>query len=110
VILVYYLAAGLGVASVYVIRSIGAALLLWSRLGIHYSTHTAFAVTLGVSIAISRPRWRWAMGSVVIAYLALILINGYHSAGDVLVSGVVAAAVSFPWHLLLARHGASTGA
>ena len=90
----YLAATVLGVIGVYLVALVDFALGLWSRVGLDYSTHTAFATTLAISIRRSRPSWAWALGAVLLLNAALILALGFHSVGDVITSTIVAAAVS----------------
>ena len=92
----YFTAAAVGVAAIYLIALVDFALGLWSRAGLDYSTHTAFATTLAISIWRSRPSWVWVLGAVVLANAVLILSLGFHSLGDVVTSTMVAAAVTPP--------------
>lgn len=92
----YFTATALGVAAIYLVAGVDFALGLWSRVGLDYSTHTAFATTLAISIRRSRPGWIWAMGTALVVNAALILALGFHSFGDVVTSTIVAAAVTPP--------------
>lgn len=90
----YLAATVLGVAGIYLVALVDFALGLWSRAGLDYSTHTAFATTIAISIWRSRPGWVWALGAVLLVNAVLILVLGFHSAGDVITSTIVAAAVT----------------
>lgn len=90
----YLAATALGVAGIYLVALVDFALGLWSRAGLDYSTHTAFATTLAISIWRSRPGWIWTLGAVLLLNAALILALGFHSLGDVITSTIVAAAVT----------------
>lgn len=90
----YLAATALGVAGIYLVALVDFALGLWSRAGLDYSTHTAFATTLAISIWRSRPGWIWTLGAVLLLNAALILALGFHSIGDVMTSTLVAAAVT----------------
>ena len=91
-------ATALGVAGIYVVMFADRSLHLWQRYHADYSTHTAFATTLTVSLMVLRPAWRPALLGVWIAYLALIVFLRYHSAGDVIVAAMIAIIVTLPWH------------
>jgi hypothetical protein len=93
----YLAATALGVVGIYLVALVDFALSLWNWVGLDYSTHTAFATTLAISIWRSRPGWSWALGAVLLLNAALILALGFHSVGDVVTSTVVAAIVTFPW-------------
>lgn len=90
----YLAATALGVIGIYLVALVDFALGFWSRAGLDYSTHTAFATTLAISIWRSRPGWVWFLGVILLLNAALILALGFHSAGDVLTSTAVAAAVT----------------
>lgn len=90
----YLLLAALGVVGIYLVAGVDFALGLWSRAGLDYSKHTAFATTLAISLWRSRPDWGWALGAVLLVNIALILALGFHSIGDVLTSAIVAALVT----------------
>lgn len=90
----YLVTAALGVAAIYLVALVDFALGLWSRAGLDYSTHMAFATTLAISIWRSRPGWVWALGAVLLVNAALILALGFHSVGDIVTSTIAAAAVT----------------
>lgn len=92
------LATALGVAGIYVVMFADRSLHLWQRYHADYSTHTAFATTLTVSLMLMRPAWRVGLLTVWIAYLVLIVVNGYHSVSDVLIAAAIAIIVTLPWH------------
>jgi membrane-associated phospholipid phosphatase len=94
----YLVATALGVAGIYLVAALDFALGLWSRAGLDYSTHTAFATTLAISLWRSRPGWVWALGAVLLVNALLILALGFHSLGDVVTSTIVAAAVALIQH------------
>lgn len=101
----YYLAAALGLAGIYAVAGVDVVFSLWGRQGLDYSTHTAFAVSLALSIGLSRPRWAWALGITLLANAVLIVALGFHGVTDVVTSGVVAVLVTLPWSLTLGRRG-----
>lgn len=95
----YLTATALGVAGIYLVAALDFTLALWSRVGLDYSTHTAFVTTLAISLWRSRPSWAWALGAVLLTNALLILGLGFHSLGDVVTSTIVAAAVTLPWYV-----------
>ena len=96
----------LGVACIYVVGFADRLLQLWSRVHGDYSTHTAFATTLTLSLLLWRPGWRVALLVVWLSYLVLIVVIGYHSPADVVSAAVVAVVVTLPWHVAARRfHG-----
>ncbi len=93
------LPTALGVGSIYVVWYADRQLLLWQRYQADYSTHTAFATTLTLSLLILRPAWRTPLLAVWGGYLALIVILRYHTLADVAIAALVAVIVTLPWHL-----------
>lgn len=97
--LAYFVATALGLASIYAVMAIDHSLLIWQRFGGDYSTHTAFAASLVISMMMWRRSWRVGLVAVLLGYAALIVIIGYHRAVDVFTSGAVAMLITFPWHV-----------
>ncbi len=97
----YLVATALSVAAIYAVMFIDRRFPIWERFGGDYSTHTAFATALVVSMCIRRARWRVALISVWLAYVALILIVGYHGLADVVTAAMAAVLITLPWHLAL---------
>ena len=93
------LPTALGVGSIYVVWYADRQLRLWQTYGGDYSTHAAFATTLALSLLILRPAWRTMLIGIWIGYLALIVINRYHTIADVAAAAGVAIIVTLPWHL-----------
>ena len=52
-------------------------------IGVHYSTHTAFALALAAFVVGYVPRTLVPLCVALVAYLALIVYLGYHSVADV---------------------------
>jgi len=94
----YYLAAGAAIGVVYVVRSIDARHQIWSSIGLDYSTHSAFAASLAVSLSAFRRRWLIPVVLSLVAYFCLQLYMRYHSPLDIISSSVLAAAVAFALH------------
>jgi hypothetical protein len=93
------LPTALGVGSIYVVWYADRQLRLWQMYQADYSTHAAFATTLALSLLILRPAWRMPLLGVWAGYLALIVINRYHTVADVVVAALIAIVVTLPWHL-----------
>ncbi len=98
VIVLYLVSTTLGVACIYLIAGIDSAFRLWPRAGLDFSTHTAFATTLLVSLWAARPGWIWGLGTVLVGYAALMVGLGFHGVADVCTAAIVAAAVTLPLH------------
>jgi len=88
----------LAVGCVYVVQGIDRSWLVWQRYGGDYSTHTAFATALAVSLAM-RPIWRPVIGGVWLAYLFLIVFLGFHTATDVASAGILLGFVTALLHI-----------
>ena len=104
----FFAATGIGMAIMYALGWLDQRLLIWSAMGLDYSTHTGFAIVLIVSI------WHWnrragALGTAVgMAYAVLMLYQRYHTAADVLSTAVVITA--FTWIVHGARRAIATAA
>ena len=94
----FVIPTALGIACIYVVQFIDTRLSLWQRYGGDYSTHTAFATTIVLSLIARNPGWKWAMGGVWLAYLGLIIFLRFHTVADVVAAAIVAAFVTLPWH------------
>jgi hypothetical protein len=92
----YGVAAAAGLAAIYGVAALDARFGLWSALGLDYSTHTAYAVSLATTIAVWDRRWTKAVALAVGAYALLILLIGYHDLADVLSAALVAALATWP--------------
>lgn len=98
------LPTALGVASIYAVWFADRQLRLWQTYRADYSTHTAFATTLTLSLLILRPAWRTLLLGVWAGYLILIVVNRYHTVADVAVAALIGFVVALPWHLAVRRH------
>ena len=77
-----WLATALSIALVYIVKTVDGKLDLWERIDGNYSTHSALAAALAISlIFLDRPRRFLALG-IFIAYEALIVLLGFHSILD----------------------------
>lgn len=71
---------------------------LWPRLGLDYSTHTAFAVAIITSLAVVSFRWLFFLIPCLIGYAGLMLYLGYHTMADILTTAVVIAPITWRIH------------
>ena len=71
---------------------------LWPRLGLDYSTHTAFAVAIITSLAVVSFRWLFFLIPCLIGYAGLMLYLGYHTMVDILTTALVIAPVTWGIH------------
>jgi hypothetical protein len=95
----YYVCSGVGVGLVYVVAAVDSRFGLWSAIGLDYSTHTAFAVSVAASACFWNWLWLRPLLAVLIAYAALILFLGYHGILDILTAGAVALAGTAASHV-----------
>lgn len=98
-LLTFGLPAVLGLAGIYLVMALDKRFLLWQRYHGDYSTHTAFATTVVISLLFWRPSWKVPLVAVWLSYLALIIFLGYHTLTDVVAAAVVAFVITIPLHL-----------
>ncbi len=99
----YYISTGAAIAFVYLVRAIDNHYQLWTSLGLDYSTHSAFAASLVVSIGTFHRRWLVPLACAAIPYFSLELVMRYHGLVDVLSSATLAAAAAIMVHLAAMR-------
>jgi hypothetical protein len=87
----YYVSTGAAIGFVYLVRALDDRYLLWTSLGLDYSTHSAFAASLVVSIGAVYRRWLAPLVCAAIAYFSLELVMRYHGLADILSSATLAA-------------------
>lgn len=85
----YAAAAGGGVLFVYLVKFLDARFGWWQAANLDYSTHSAFAASLAVSLAFFRPRWSAPLAVSFIVYAAIVLLL-FHRLGDILSSAILA--------------------
>jgi hypothetical protein len=91
------LTIGALLAIAYGLMLVDRRLSIWSRFGLDYSTHTAVALVLVAFLAASKPRLSPVWWSSLIAYVLLMLYQGYHTLSDIIVTGVVVVVVGPAW-------------
>ncbi|OZG75178.1 hypothetical protein BTA51_01985 [Hahella sp. CCB-MM4] len=62
--------------------------LIWASFGGDYSTHTAFAIAMGVSISITTRMTKWIIGALLL-YSLVMLYQGYHSILDIVTTSII---------------------
>ena len=87
----YYAACCIGIGFVYLVKALDERFLLWSAVHLDYSTHSAFAASLVVSIAIFQRLWLRALVGSLVLYFGIILLLRYHSVPDLITAGVLSA-------------------
>jgi hypothetical protein len=99
----YYVSAGAAIGIVYLVRAIDSRGQIWASLGLHFSTHSAFAASLVVSMSALHRRWVVPLVVAAVLYFSLELIMRYHSLLDILSSAALAAIAALLLHLATAR-------
>lgn len=92
----FWVVALLSIGLVYLLSHFCHAPGKWLGPGMNYSTHTAVAVSLGVTLSLCRLAFFPVAAVVVGAYLWAITLLGYHTPGD----AISTAAVILPLALL----------
>jgi hypothetical protein len=96
--IVYYVCAATAVAMVYVLRAVDARYQIWASGGLDFSTHTAFATSLAVSLIALDRRWLAPALTALALDFALMVVLRYHSVLDIVYSAPLAAAVAALLH------------
>ena len=95
----FYAAAAFGIGFVYLVMAADNSFGLWRSFGLDYSTHSAFAAALVVSLAIHFRKWLLPLAGSLALYLALIVLMGYHGILDVLSAALVVSVATLLVHL-----------
>lgn len=101
-----WLAFFLGIAVVYVVKTIDGKLDLWESFGGDYSTHSALCVALLIPLGFLRPRLTPLWAGVLVFYAALMMVLGFHTLLDIGSTLLVVAPLIFLIHFLLLRNAA----
>jgi hypothetical protein len=101
----YYVATAGAIAFVYVVRAIDAHQQLWASIGLDYSTHSAFAASLAVSVAMFLRRWLAPLFAFTVLYFCLELFMRYHGMLDIVTSTIPAAAAAWLVHARYKNRG-----
>jgi len=94
----YYIATAAAIAFVYLIRAIDAHQQLWASIGLDYSTHSSFAASMAVSVAMYLRRWLPPIFASMALYFCLELVMRYHGVLDIVTSAIPAAAAAWLFH------------
>jgi len=78
-----WLAVLLAIASVYLVKTIDSKLHIWERMSLNYSTHSALAAVVVLSICFLDRTQRALAISVLVAYEVLQILLGFHSPLDI---------------------------
>jgi len=100
-ILFYYLSAAAAIGFVYFVRAIDGREQIWRSFGLDFSTHSAFAASLAVSMGAFRRNWIAPLALITVLYFSLELIMRYHGLLDILSSAMVAALAALVLHLAI---------
>jgi len=94
----FWFRALLGVAAVYILMLTDLWLHLWDRFGLDYSTHTALAVSLSVSLVALSRRWLLFLVPLLLLYAWLMIALDYHSAADIMTTAIVVGPITWLFH------------
>ena len=95
----FWACAFISIALVYILRYFCHPAGHWIRPGMNYSTHTALAVSLAVTLSLCRLRLFPAVAVVVGAYLWVITYLRYHTPADEISTAAVILPLSLVCHL-----------
>jgi hypothetical protein len=84
-----WLAAILGIALVYLLRAVDKRVDLWDKIGCDYSSHTAVAAAVIVSMIFVRRRLWPILAGVLLCYAVLMIVMGFHSFLDIATTLIV---------------------
>lgn len=101
--ILYYLSAAMAIGFVYLVRAVDAAQQIWGSFGLDFSTHSAFAASLAVSMGAFRRSWIGPLALVTVLYFLLELIMRYHGLLDILSSVAVAVPAALVAHFVFAH-------
>ena len=93
----------LGLVAVYTVHNLDLRLRIWPRLGLDYSTHSAFATSVATSLAVADRRWAFALVPVLVGYAWLMVCQGYHSPSDIAAAAALMAPLTWLCHAGLRR-------
>lgn len=97
----YYLALFLSIGFVYLVMILDNATGVLPTIGFDYSTHSAFAASVGVSLGVlRRPLWG-VVALLFTLYGGLMLYQAYHSLSEIVISGVLAGTVTLILHKMI---------
>lgn len=86
-----YVVAGLaGLGLIYGVAALDAHFGLWPAVGLDYSTHMAYAVSLATTIICWDRRWRTLLAVAICGHALLMIVLGFHSPEDLATTAVIA--------------------
>lgn len=92
------LAGFIGIAVIaYGIRYLDEVNGLWGRFGLDYSTHTATSIGMVIFLSFASPRHWKGLSLSLVSYALLMMHLGYHTALDVLTTGVTVGLLAAAW-------------
>jgi hypothetical protein len=101
--ILYYLSAGAAIGFVYLVRAIDSRQQIWGSFGLDFSSHSAFAASLAISIGAFNRRWAAPVAVAVALYFCLELVMRYHGPLDILSSATAAALAALLLHAVTVR-------
>ncbi len=102
-IVAYYLSAGAAIGFVYLVRAIDDRYRIWTSLGLDYSTHSAFAASLVVSMSAFNRRWVVPLILATVPYFSLEMVMRYHGVLDIVTSAALAVVAALLVHAAAVR-------
>jgi hypothetical protein len=96
----------LSVGYAYAMSALDARFGWWPAAGLDFSTHTALAIALTVSLCAIKPSTWMAWTAALFAYFVLMVYQRYHTWADILTTAVVIAPPLIVGRWRLARHHA----
>jgi len=88
-----------GLISAYAIMFTDQYFSLWPYFELDYSTHSAAALVLVVSLSVMKVSLRGTWLLSLLCYFLLMLYQQYHSVADIISTVLVVGGVMFPWAL-----------
>jgi len=79
----------LAIAGVYLIKTLDSKLHLWESLNLNYSTHTALAAAIVVSLCVLQPSRRLLAVAIFAGYEVLQMLLGFHSLLDIITTLII---------------------
>ena len=99
----YYISASAAIGFVYLVRALDSHYMLWASLGVDYSTHSALAASLVVSLGAVHRRWLAPLALATTVYFALELVMRYHGPADIASPALAAAVAALLLHVTAMR-------
>jgi hypothetical protein len=99
----FYVATAGSMALMYLLAWVEGLFQIWSRMGLDFSGHSAFAIVLVVSVFVWHRIAGAVFAAVFVAYAVLMLFQRYHAVADILTTIVVIGPLTALVHWLFFR-------